>query len=212
MVLWIDGHGKSHLFDDNGQPTAAVARLLESGRGVASADVFLTGEFVADGNETQLPKVNDGYQGYTSGYNRPVLSNRVRDILTTIALLSCDTNRVKSLHLVGTGTAGTWVLLARALAGKRVDQTVVDLDKFAGFESIGETSDAMFLPGALKYGGLGGLAALAAPAKLSIYTGSGRMSLGELSALVTAYNQTQGPLRFSTGRLERNKVVDEVLR
>ena len=53
-VLWIDGRGKSHLFDQHGRPHAAVVRLLAAGMIVASADLFLTGEFVKAGQKTAV--------------------------------------------------------------------------------------------------------------------------------------------------------------
>jgi hypothetical protein len=205
-VLWVDGQGKSHLFDDNGKPKAAVQKLLDSGRSVVSIDVFMTGEFVADGKEPAYPTVDETYQGFTFGYNRPVLSNRVRDILTAIGAVFHH-ERVNTVELVGTGDAGPWTLLAAALSGEKVKRVIVDLNGFS-FTKIKSVSDPMFLPGALKYGGLGGLAALTAPTKLTV-AGTDKIPAGELKPLTIVYAAAEGKL--SLHKTSTSKSVAEEL-
>jgi hypothetical protein len=183
-VLWIDGKGNSHLFDGDGKPTAAVRKLLDAGKSVFSADVFLTGEFLADSKLPETTPVDEKYAGYTFCYNRPLLANRVRDILTAAAGLAHNEN-TRTVQLAGTGGAGPWVLLARAAAGDAVDCAVVDLGGFS-FDHVTATTDPMFLPGALKYGGIGGLGALAAPARLTI-AGTEKSSPEELKPLDAVY-------------------------
>jgi len=207
-VLWIDGRGKSHLFDDKGKPKEAVQKLLDSGRSVVSIDVFLTGEFVEDGKKPAYPEVNETYQGYTFGYNRPVLSNRVRDILTAIGAVA-HYEGVKRVELVGTGNAGPWTLLAAALAGDHVQQVIADAKGFS-FSKIKSTSNPMFLPGALKYGGLGGLSALAAPTKLTV-AGTGEIATDELKPLSTVYAAAGGELTLQSDSLSSNAVAEELL-
>jgi dienelactone hydrolase len=207
-VIWVDGQGKSHLFDDNGKPKPAVQKLLDSGRSVISVDVFLTGEFVADGKEPAYPKVNETYQGYTFGYNRPVLSNRVRDILTAIGAVF-HYERVNTVELIGTGNAGPWTLLAASLAGDTVKQVIVDANGFS-FAKIDSVSDPMFLPGALKYGGLGGLAALAAPTKLTV-AGTDTIPTAELKPLTTVYTAAGGDLSLQTNALSPKTVAAKLL-
>jgi hypothetical protein len=207
-VLWIDSHGKSHLFDQHGRPNAAVVRLLEAGMIVASADLFLTGEFVKAGQKPQYIEVNSNYQGLTFGYNRPVLSNRVRDMLTAIGLLAGNKG-VKSIQLVGTGTAGPWVLLAGGLAGEQVSRTVADAGGFR-FAGITKTTDPMFLPGALKYGGLGGLAALAAPTKLTVM-GAKKIDRRGRRTLEQVYAAADGKLSLRDGPLTSSAVVETLL-
>lgn len=219
VVLWIDKAGKSHLFDD-GQPKAAVRKLLDAGNVVASADMFLTGEFI-DGHEANDPEVNETYPGYTFGYNRPVLANRVRDILTVIgqrnsrkirqaansATAGGNGSPSAKLTLVGTGDAGPWTLLAAALAGENVERAIVDLDGFR-FGQIESVEDPMFLPGALKYGGIGGLAALAAPTPLTV-AGTGEASSPELEPLAQVYKAAGGELTLLE-ELTEKQVVREL--
>ena len=207
-VLWIDGRGKSHLFDQHGRPNAAVVKLLKAGMMVASADLFLTGEFVKAGQKPQYIKVDSNYQGLTFGYNRPVLSNRVRDVLTAIGLLAGDKG-IKSIQLVGTGAAGPWVLLAGGLAGEQVSRTVADAGSFR-FTGITETTDPMFLPGALKYGGLGGLAALAAPTKLTVM-GAKEIDRRGRRTLEQVYSAANGKLSLRDGSLTSRAVVETLL-
>jgi dienelactone hydrolase len=167
VVLWLDGKGKSHLFGPDGKPTPPVRKLLDAGDAVVSIDLFLTGEFVEPGKSPVLPAVNSKYAGYTFGYNRTLVANRVHDILTSVAALKKN-DQVQKIELVGTGEAGPYVLLAAGLLRDQIAGAVVDARGFS-FASIPATTDPLFLPGALKYGGLGGLAALAAPAKLDLF-------------------------------------------
>ena len=209
VVLWLDGRGKSCLFDKQGQPTAAVRKLTDAGMAVASGDVFLTGEFVQEGKGPVLPEIDERYHGYTFGYNRPVLSNRVQDILTIIGGL-IDVAEARRVHLVGTGEAGPWALLARGLAGARVSRTMADLQGF-GFNAVDDAKDPMFLPGALKYGGMGGLAALAAPADV-IVAGAKGAAGQELEPLRAVYKAVGGRLVVSQEGLTEEAIVDELLR
>ena len=207
VVLWIDGRGKSALFTDAGEPIPAVRKLLDARYAVASADPFLTGEYADKAGKITYPKVDATYQGFTFGYNRPVLSNRVRDILTVLGGL-VHRSDVTRVHLVGTGQAGPWVLLARGLAGDRVDKTVVDANGFS-FRKVGSTSDPMFLPGALKYGGLGGLAALAAPGNLMV-AGLKSVPAAELKPLTTVYSVSRGQITLSADPLTPEMVADRL--
>jgi hypothetical protein len=102
------------------------------------------------------------------------------DVFQTGEFLTDD-----SKHLVGTGDAGLWVLLARAVAGDSVKRCIADLKGF-GFGKITQLSDPRLLPGGLKYGGIGGLIALSAPADLTIY-GTREVPPQELTALKQVY-------------------------
>lgn len=208
-VLWIDGAGKKHLFDASGNPTAAVKNLLGAGLGVASADVFMTGEFLEDESKPTSPKVNEGFAGYTFGYNRPWLSNRVHDILTVIGGMKKHP-AIKTVHLIGTGDSGPWVLLARGLAGNQVEKCVGDIRGF-GFSRIDRMTDPMLLPGGLKYGGIGGLIALAAPAEIKI-AGTQDVPLAEMSALVQVYKASGGKLHLDLPLLTPDKAAEWILK
>src|SRR5262249_11356389 len=160
---------------------AAIKNLLDAGRAVISADVFQTGEFLEDPSQPLTEqKVNEGFVGYTFGYNRPLVANRVRDILTVVAGVR-KFPAFQKISLVGTGEAGPWVVLARGLCKGEMGRCIASLDGF-GFSTITKASDPMILPGALKYGGIGGLAALAVPGPLEL-GGAAEMPQQEFAGL-----------------------------
>jgi dienelactone hydrolase/lysophospholipase L1-like esterase len=212
IVLWLDDAGKASLFDLSGQPKPAVRKLANRGMAVASIDLFLTGESrtaaEAQQSENQKGKplyaVNATFPGYTFGYNRPLVSQRVRDVLATIAAtrLHDDTKRVV---LVGTGKAGVVALLAAAIAGSNVDETIVDVGGFS-FDEIKSPQDELMLPGAKKYGGLGALAALAAPQKLTVYG----MSEGDGSRLTSLYGDDAKSLTVEKASPTIEELVEKI--
>src|SRR5262249_6692721 len=151
----------------------------------------------------QLP-VNGSFGGYTFGYNRPLLANRVHDILTVIAMAK-GREETKTIHLVGFDKAGPWVALARGLCGDAVQRTAVDFDQFS-FEKVRAVSDEMMLPGGLKYGGLPALTALAAPGELFVHNQRGAGSPEWLAAAYQAAGEP-GHLRREAEKVAPEKVV-----
>jgi dienelactone hydrolase len=171
VVVWVHSSGKSSLFE-NGKLVPAAQRIVDKKAGILAVDVFLTGEY----EPGKPPPVDKKYAGFTFGYNRPLLANRVHDILTAVAVAKAH-EKTKTVHLLGLEQAGPWVALARPLCGDAVERTASDFNQFR-FESVNATDDAMMLPGALKYGGLPAFAALIAPGELFVHnhesTGAGR--------------------------------------
>jgi len=207
LVVWIDGQGKRHLLGENGQPETQVHRLLEAGYGIASADVFQTGEYLTN-RQPYVPVVDAKNPAFTFAYNRPLVAERVHDILTLLAgLRSFPT--LSRIHLAGTGEAGPWVLLARALAGDAVQTCTADLGGF-GFSKVQSLEDPLLLPGGLKYGGIGGLAALAVPGELTV-AGTGTAPQAELQSLQQVYRAAGAPLTLQAEALTRAQVVDRLL-
>jgi hypothetical protein len=155
------------------------------------------------------PAVNAQYAGFTFGYNRPLLAQRVHDILTAVAFARSH-EKTKAVHLVGFGKAGPWALLARALCGDAVGRTAADFDRFR-FDKVRTTGDEMTLPGALKYGGLGALAALAAPGEVFVHNHRGTGSGEWLKAVYAAAGATD-QLQRSSEKAAPDKVVEWLLR
>ena len=217
VVAWFDGRGKTALFDKAGNPVPAVRRLLETGHSVFSADLYLTGEMVPGKVPVDRVATHKSFIGYTYGYNLPPLTHRVRDILTVVPALSSELGVVTKgkrsrVHLVGTGGAGVWVLLARAvMSGGRRSRglTIADVQGF-GFSHITGGDDPMLLPGALKYGGLGGLAGLAAPSRLVIGGVKG-VPEAELKPLKRVYQVADGQLTLSPESLSSEAIVSRLL-
>lgn len=203
-VVWIDGQGKSHLFGKDGKPTAAVRKLLDAGNAVVSVDLFLTGEFAQPGKSATLPSVNKKYAGYTFAYNRPVIANRVHDVLTAVTGLR-KIDAIQKIALVGTGEAGPCVVLAAALLGDQVSTVLADAQELS-YRKIPAAADAVFLPGALKYGGLGGLAALVSPTKFSLF-GTAGIPTDELAPLLAVYKVSSGSITVESQPLTTETVV-----
>jgi hypothetical protein len=162
VVVWVHPKGKASLFTD-GKLSAAAKKIIDAKAGILAPDVFGTGEF----GEVK-PAVN---AGYTFAYNRPLLANRVHDILTAVGYAKNHQN-AKTVHLLGLEEAGPWVVLARGLSGDVVSRTAADLNRFA-FASVKAMTDPAMLPGALKYGGLPAFLALSAPSPMFLYNHEG---------------------------------------
>jgi hypothetical protein len=178
VVIWVGENGKSDVLTKDGSPTPAVAKLLESKFSVLAADLLYQGEFTEDGKPVADQRLQ-GYTGgvgkgeawtqaseYTYGYNLPLFSERVNDVLTLIRFVQTDQHEAKKIHLIGLGkTAGPIAVAARAQAGEAIDKAAINADGFR-FESLDRVTDPMFLPGAVKYGDVPALLALGAPGHL----------------------------------------------
>jgi dienelactone hydrolase len=203
IVVWVDPAGKGRLLQE-GKPTAAARRTLGRKAAILGVDVFLTGEF----GTARAPAVNRQYAGYTFGYNRPVLANRVHDILTAVAQAKL-LNGGKAVHLVGFEKAGPWVVLARGLCGDAVSRTAADCAGFR-FEDVQSVGDDWLLPGAVKYGGLPAFAALCAPGELDLHN----QADGDRAVLRSAYQAAGAADRLSETpeKVNPEKVVEWLLR
>ena len=174
VVLWVSPEGKSSLYDSANQPVAPVRKLLDAGRGVVAADLYGQGEFTLDGMpiiENRMlvmfdPKQAEGrYAPFTYGYNPTLFAQRVHDVLTLISSIRNHNRKPKRLSVVGLSGAGQWIAAARAIAGPAIDRSAINTNGFR-FGEITEQRHANFVPGALKYGDLPVLLALAAPQPL----------------------------------------------
>jgi dienelactone hydrolase len=209
-VIWIDKMGKQSLFDAQGMPKPPVRKLLEAGTVVVGVDLFGQGEFTADGKPAPRARlVNNEYAGYTFGYNHPVFSQRVHDVLSTIALLKGGQTPAERVYLVGLAGAGHWVAAARAQAGAAVDRAVIDT---AGFRFVQLTAidDPDFLPGGAKYGDLPGMIALSAPHPLWL-AGEGPQPPPVVAAAYKASGQPDNLTVFSGEKPDRQSAAIEWL-
>lgn len=204
VVVWIDPIGKASLVHD-GKLAADAAAILERGAAILAIDPFGTGELTRPKGKGIDPR----FAGYTYGYNRTLLGQRVHDVLTAVAFARRQEG-AKTVHLLGRGKAGPWVLLARGLCGEAVARTAADASRFR-FDAIERIDDENLLPGALKYGGLGGLVALIAPAELLMHQHGGTSSGKWVKAAYTAAGAEDKLLR-SSDRLDDGKVIAWLLR
>jgi dienelactone hydrolase len=161
VVIWVHTGGFKALKEPANE--ALLRDLVAKKMAVLVVEPFLTGE----GADNPPPPIDKNYAGFTFGYNRTTLANRVGDILSAVAHAR-DRLKATKIHLVGFEKAGPWVVLARALCGDAVERCAADVDGFR-FEDITATTEPNMLPGALKYGGLSRLAALCAPGELYLH-------------------------------------------
>jgi len=200
VVVWLHPKGKASLFE-NGKLAAAVKPLIEAGYAIAAPDLLGIGE-------NAFPKafgVDKGFAGYTFGYNRSLLANRVHDALTLIAF-GKSFHSAKSVHLVGWGEFGPVAILAKTLAGDAVVKTAADLNQFH-FDAIKDTADPMMLPGAVKYGGLGAFLALCVPGEVLAHNHKGTET-GKLSRAAYESAGAIDKLTRASEKLDDAKVVE----
>jgi dienelactone hydrolase len=202
-LVWIHPRGTASLYQD-GQLAPAAKQILDRKSAILAVDVFGTGELSLDKPLAVDPK----YAGFTFGYNRTLLAERVHDILTAVAFAK-NYDKVKTVHLVGFDKAGPWVLLARGLCGDAVTRTAADMNEFR-FDKVRTTSDEMMLPGGLKYG-LPALAALAAPGELYVHNQRGTGSGQWLQAAYEAAG-AKDKLQRTPEKATDEKIVEWLLR
>jgi hypothetical protein len=199
-VVWLHPQGKSGLFP-NGKALPAVKALTDDGFGVLAPDLLGTGENAF----AKGWAVNKNFAGYTYGYNRSLLANRVHDALTLIAFAKSFL-KTKTIQLVGWDEFGVVAILAKALAGDAVAKTAADLNQFS-FEKIEKTDDPMILPGAVKYGGLGAFLALCAPGEVLVHNHKGTET-GQISRAAYEAAGATNKLTRSAEKLDTAKVVE----
>ncbi len=157
ITIVADEQGRSSVLDHQ-KPTDLAARLLAAGQTVLSADLALTGQLASDRAPDQRGRyASYNYAGYYFGYNPSILGERVTDLLAEISAAHNRSGKV--VNILGLNKAGVETMLAVALAGDSVNRAAVDLNGF-NFDQVKDSSDEMMLPGALKYGGISGFAAL----------------------------------------------------
>ncbi len=203
VVVWIHPRGSYGLYL-NDELVAAAKQILKRKAAILAVDVFGTGGLSLD----KPRPVNPQYAGFTFGYNRTLLAERVHDILTAVAFAK-NFDKVKTVHLVGFEKAGPWVLLARGLCGDAVSRTAADCNDFR-FDKVRTTDDEMMLPGGVKYG-LPALAALAAPGELYVHNYRGTGSGQWLKAVYEA-SGTEDKHQRSSEKVANGKCVEWLLR
>ena len=168
VVVWPHVDGKSALFDEAGAPIEAVGTLVDAGYAVLTADLFGQGEFTPDGKPiSQQPTVKNPreFAGYTLGYNHPLFSKRVHDIMTLLEF--AKEREAKEIVLMGSDAAAAWSAAAAAQSGLATKLALGPGD--FRFANITDIRDPNLLPGAVKYGDVPGLLALCAPTPVGVF-------------------------------------------
>ncbi len=103
------------------------------------------------------------YVGYTWGYNRTLVAERVQDVLTTLTFLEQEHPNLRVV-LAGLGPSAPVITIAAALASTPLSQVIIE----GGwdFDQIDRIDHENMLPRAMRTGGLSSFAALLSPTPL----------------------------------------------
>lgn len=169
VVVALSGGGKGDYStaEGSGHLQDLGVAVLTRDAALLIPDVLLTGETAPEDGRARLPVDTDRHErfcGYTYGYNRTLMAQRIHDVLTAIGYARAQA-ATHSVYLLGANDGGLWALLAKGLAGEAVQGVAAESPgfRFGDLENVG---DPRFLPGALKYGGWAGFASLCAPGRL----------------------------------------------
>ncbi|MFP6874773.1 MAG: acetylxylan esterase [Verrucomicrobiales bacterium] len=161
-VIWLHEDGKSGLFNGD-EPRAEVKKLLAAGSAVCGVDLFMQGEFLADGkilSQTRRVKNTRQSAAYTFGYNRSLFVQRLHDVLSLISLVRADRHGAEKIDLIGLKGAGHWAAAAHYAAGEALARVVIETAGFK-FIKVMDIRHPDFLPGGAKYGDIDALLGLA---------------------------------------------------
>jgi dienelactone hydrolase len=184
VVVWVHPDGVSSLWKD-GKLVPAAQEIIDKKGGILAVEAFRTGATAKEPRPDCDMKVGGlAFSGYYFGYNRSLVADRVRDILTGVKYIQ-DQKGAKQISLVGFEKAGPWVVLARGLCGDAVQRTAADLNQFR-FEQVKDVNHEMMMPGGLKYGGVPSLAGVIAPNELYVHNTKGTGSHAHLRAAYQA--------------------------
>lgn len=179
VVIWVDGDGKSSLLNDQGKWTDKAKSFLENGSTIVAADLFGQGESRTKSDDPTQQRVVDNprqYAGYTFTYNAPLFVKRTNDVMTLIAMLSASTDQSNSWLVYGRNGAEPIAAAAVAAAvstGAHEDAGQLTLQQTSfRFDDLKNYRDPYFVPGAVKYGDLPGLLALAASVPIQVEKGA----------------------------------------
>lgn len=170
VTLWVSGQGKAGLFGADGKVLPAIQRLTAKGTAVGAADLLYQGEFLKNEQPMELARIVDNpreFAGYTLGYNYPLFSQRVHDILSLIAFARHHEYEPKRIDLIGVDGGGVLAAAAAAIAGPALTRIAVDTAGYR-FGQITNIRDVNLVPGAVKYGDVPFLLGLCAPVPLAI--------------------------------------------
>ncbi|QDT42112.1 Acetyl xylan esterase (AXE1) [Gimesia alba] len=168
VVIWLDDKGKAGLLKQDGSLTAPIQRLVDAGTAVAGLDVLYQGDFnQKQPAPTEMPVVKNPreFAGYTLGYNHPVFSKQIHDILNVLSFAKHHESNPQSISLAGFGFSGVRAAAACAHSPELISRLAVDTGGFR-FAEITNIRDLRLWPGAVKYGDVTGLLSLCEPAAL----------------------------------------------
>lgn len=199
VTLWLASEKRSlksaillAAADPKSDETGRLAEaLVNAGHHVALVNVFPGGR--------QVPAE---YNFFTT-YNRTDVALRVQDILTAAAWLDMEFSSLR-LSLVGTGEAGLWTLLARALA-PNIDRALIDIDGFkASLDE--EFVRRLPIPGIRRAGDFVTAVAIAPFSRLAIHNTGGNFPTHRIQDLYGNFGKPDD-LDFKPTRLTNAEII-----
>ncbi len=146
------------------------------------------------------------FAGFTLGYNHSLFSQRVHDILSVISHATSSWYASEKTYLVSGNGMGPHAACAAATAQSQLAGAAIDTGGFR-FAAITEIRDADLLPGAVRYGDLPGLLALAAPLRMAVAGESSRT----FQTPIRVWRAAGGSLRLLNDNSSVN-LADQILR
>jgi dienelactone hydrolase len=191
VVIWIAPEGQSSI-EENGSPRPVIRQIIGRGLGVIGVDLLHQGTHGAHlGAKSRAMENGREAACFVYGYNHSLFAQRVHDLISTIAYARQWAGPNGKIRLVGSTGAAAWVAAAAAVAGGNIEKIAVNTDGFR-FAQITDIEDPDLLPGAVKYGDLPALLALAAPTPLWIHGESQQPS----ALPMLMYRTSQTPTRI----------------
>lgn len=195
-IAWLDPRGAGALFGPSGAASDEVASALAAGWAVLGIDVHRSGSTKNRRVIDTKAKSGDPWQRdplFTYGYNPPLFVQRVHDVMTAVGWLrGSSAGRYKRVRLMSARGAGHWAAAASAALGDSIERAAIDVGGFR-FSDVRSPWDADFLPGAPKYGDIGGMLLLSVPRPIWL-AGADE---GALSRLKAAYRASANEDRLS---------------
>jgi len=179
VVLWIDGDGKSSLLDEAGKWNAKAAEYLEMGITIVAPDLFGQGESKLENSNSEKSehagrskqRVVENprqYAGYTYTYNPSLFVQRTHDVMTLVAWMQSPSWSSHEVTLYGRNGAEPIAAAALAVSGETgIEKMLLDTAAFR-FDDLTDYRDSYFVPGAVKYGDLPALLALATATQIEV--------------------------------------------
>lgn len=160
-LLWTDPRGIASLRTADGAFEPAVAKALEEGYTIYAIDVLHQGI-------EQAPVVANPreFAGYTLGYNYPLVVERAHDVACLALLASAQSGPGARIELRAGEGASCWALPAAYLVCDKIAGVSLP-SKDERFGTITDIRDVNFLPFAIRYGDLEGLAGLCGDGKVT---------------------------------------------
>ncbi len=169
-VIAVSGAGRATFFETGARLSAQ--RVFANGARFLAIEPFQSGAWLEPGGTPRAridTERHADYAGYSLAYNRPLVAERVHDVLTAIAWARAQ-DGAREIVLVGLGDAASWVWLARTQAGESIARTI--LERAGDPWSVTSAADPELLPGIGRYRGEHDLAPLVFPGEVVLF-GSG---------------------------------------